>query len=119
MNACRNGYPGILAVLDAAKENQVLYRLGHKKRACFEITARVLQCYTPELVGRYGSRSGFFGTLLAFWWFFVCVWLLLDLSWAYKEHHLETSYCRDIDFSYGWPEEVGSLNPVSRLSEDT
>lgn len=119
MKACRNGYPGMLAALTASDENQVLYQLGQRKRTCFEVTARILQCHSPALVNRYGSRSGFWGMLLAFWWFFVCVFIFTDLSWAYKERHLETSYCRDIDFSYGWPEEIGPLNAVSRLSEDT
>ena len=119
MKSCAKGYPGVLAALDAAKENQVLYRWGKKKQACFEITARVLQCYSPALVGRYDARSGFIGMLLAIWWIFVCLFLFIDLSWVYKEYNLETSYCRDIDFSYGWPEPVDPLNAASRLSEDT
>ena len=116
--ACKNGFFGTLAGLNGSLDNCVSYTSGRLKKARFEIVARTLGCCSPQLLRRYASKTDILWLLQLFLWVFLIVFIFTDINWLYKEKHDITKYCRDIAFSYDWPEAVDPLNAVTRLFAD-
>lgn len=117
-NAYTNGFPGMLARLDEVRDNNVSYYFGRRKRACFEIAAQIFGCCSPQLVQRYSSREDTVRILQASLCFVLAAVLFIEIAWLYKEDRTITKYCRDINFSYDWPEAVDPLNAITRLFAD-
>lgn len=113
--AFNKGFPNMLSELDAARCNSVEYFFGGRKQALFQIVARLLGCYSPELFERFNRRQGYLLMLAIVLLPLLVIAPAIDLMWVYKDHYDIQKYCQDLSFSQEWPEPINPLNPVTRL----